>query len=387
MSTIFYVAVNGNDATALINDPTHPYTLAGILGLIAAQQPQGIVSIILTPGTYKFECPRQVLIGGNVQFYGSNPNDVIIYAGNILCTNGRYATFSNLTLISCGGQNMISLDSSTLTLSNVNIVINEGTFFTGNDGNLTLNNVNLQINAPKAAFMIDGSTCGLNIFNSTIDVKFNYPIATNVAIIGRKTALGYINVYNVLTNVTLNGGTRSVIAYYNTNNVSHSDFALRGTNVEGAILVGVDIQPASSSAPFVYIDIQAAIKDVGATFSIVNVNNYPVTMQDINWMGQNRSPNPYPVVKPPVQQTTTAPSTNPAAPATNSIKPATASATNTAAPRPSIIQPTRAIPSSSVPTTQLNQVLNRGYNPTGMNTYTNPYEVDGKSPITGNMIY
>ena len=32
MSTVFYVAVNGNDATALINDPTHPYTLAGILG-------------------------------------------------------------------------------------------------------------------------------------------------------------------------------------------------------------------------------------------------------------------------------------------------------------------------------------------------------------------
>ena len=342
------------------------------------------MSVILTPGTYKFECPRQVLIGGNVQFYGSNPNDVIIYAGNILCTNGRYATFSNLTLISCGGQNMINLDSSTLTLSNVNIVINEGTFFTGNDGNLTLNNVNLQINAPKAAFMVDASSCGVNIFNSTIDVKFNYPIATNVAIIGRKTALGYINIYNVLTTVTLNGGTRSVIAYYNTNNVSHSDFALKGTCVEGAILIGLDIQPATTSPPFVYVDIQAAIKDVGAVFSIVNVNNYPVTIQDINWIGQNRTPNPYPVVRPPPQQT--APSTNPAAPNANptvQTNNPTIPATNSAAPRPSIVSPTRAIPSASIPPAQFNQVPNGGYNPTGVKIY----DMNDRTPISDNMIY
>lgn len=378
MSSVFYVAVNGNDSTGVMNNPTRPYTLAGVLTLVATQQPQGVVTVILMPGTYRFECPRQVLISGNLQFFGSSPNDVIIYASNILCTNGKYVTFNNLSLVSCGAQNLINLDHSTLALSNVNVDVQDGTFFTGTDGQLILNNVNLKINAPKTAFIVDGSTCGLNIFNSTIDVRFNYPLTTNVALIGRKTSLGFINIYNVLTNVTLNGGTRSVIAYYNANNVSHSDLTLRGTCVEGVILIGLDIQPPSKAVPFVYVDIQAAIKDVGAVFSMVNVYNYPVIIQDINWIGQNRNPGIYPVQAPPPNTgaTTTTP-TRTVAPAQGVV--------NTATPTQVTITPSIPISATGaapgIPVAQFNQIQNRGYNPTGVSTY------DSAPQITDNMLY
>jgi len=50
------------------------FTLAGALLYMTVNSPAGIVSIYLSDGDYKFDCPRQIIYRGDINLIGSDPS-------------------------------------------------------------------------------------------------------------------------------------------------------------------------------------------------------------------------------------------------------------------------------------------------------------------------
>jgi hypothetical protein len=330
-STILYVSVEGNDLTATPGTPTQPYTLPGAINQLN-QQPAGspTITLMLANGIYNLPCNQGVTLANNVNIIGTGPRNCVLASVNLTIATGvTTVTMSSLSLNNCstGFPTMLNVYGGILTLNNCEVTATNGNLINLNNGVVNFNTCNVTVTGTQNP-VINASNGGLIATNTNFIVTLPAPLTTNLSIIGVSPGTGFANLTSITLVVNLNGGSATVIPYYNINTLTNATTVVKGTGTESMILLGVDVLPQSPNpnstglgstvtqqTPFYAVNLTTKVQNLAAVYSEFNLNNYPLVVVNLQWPGLTTPPGPYsptalqptqlppPIVSPPTSTT------------------------------------------------------------------------------------
>jgi hypothetical protein len=308
-STILYVSVDGNDLTAIPGAPTQPYTLLGAINQLNQQSAGSpTITLMLANGIYNLPCNQGVTLANNVNIIGTGPRNCVLASVNLTIAAGvTTVTMSSLSLSNCstGFPTMLNVYGGILTLNNCEVTATNGNLVNLNNGVVNLNTCNVTVTGIQNP-VINASNGGLIATNTNFIVTLPAPLTTNLSIIGVSPGTGFANLTSITLVVNLNGGSATVIPYYNINTVTTATTVVKGTGTESMILLGVDVLPQSPNpnatalgstvtpqTPFYAVNLTTKVQNLAAVYSEFNLNNYPLVVVNLQWPGLTTPPGPY----------------------------------------------------------------------------------------------